>query len=157
MARRIGATASQASRDPPGMMAGPCSAPSSPPDTPVPRKWIWRCGQLVESPVGVAEEGVAAVDEDVAGLEMRQQVLNDRVDRRPAGTIIRIAARPLERRHQGRRAVGARDAVPSRRPCSERLRLRRVEIVARDRKPRLSMFRARLAPITPSPTTPIAA
>ena len=63
------------------MMLGPLSAPSSPPDTPTPRKWIPRSAQRGVAALGVAVVRVAAVDEDVALVEVRGDVVDHRVGR----------------------------------------------------------------------------
>ena len=84
-------------REPPGMIDGPRSAPSSPPETPVPTKCRPRGRELVGAPVGVGEVRVAAVDEDVAGLEVRLQVRDDAVDRLAGRHHDQDAPRPLER------------------------------------------------------------
>ena len=47
----------------------------------MPTKRIPFASQAVEAPVGVGEERVAAVDQDVAGLEMGQQLVDHLVDR----------------------------------------------------------------------------
>ena len=45
-------------------------------------------GEVVAAPIGVGEERIAAVDEDVAFVQVRTQVRDDAVDRLTAGTII---------------------------------------------------------------------
>ena len=64
-------------------------------------------------------------------------------------------ARPLEHLPQRLGGSARRRRRALRRPVEEGLRLGRVEVVAGHGNPRLSMLRARLPPITPSPTTPI--
>src|SRR2546429_1788818 len=49
MAWKMGFTCGHAAGEPPGMMLGPCRAPSSPPDTPVPRSEERRVGKECRS------------------------------------------------------------------------------------------------------------
>ena len=99
------------------MIDGPCSAPSSPPDTPAPTKLEAGARQLVGAAVGVGEERVAAVDQDVARLEMRAQVRDDAVHGRTGRHHQQDPARPFEHRHERsgvRAAIAAPLPAPSR-------------------------------------------
>ena len=85
--------------------------------------------------LGVEEPGVAAVNQDVAGLQMRLQV-GDRAVHGGAGRHHhQDPARPLQHRHQ---RVGRRrkiNVTPRGRAGDERLALGSLEIVARDAEP----------------------
>ncbi len=134
IALRIGASASHAGRGPPGMIAGPCRAPSSPPETPAPDEMKSACRELVRAAVGVDEERIAAVDQDVAGLEVRLEVRDDAVDRLPGRDHREDPPRPFEHLHQLRRRVGGGDGLALGRAVEEGLRLGGIEVVADDRK-----------------------
>ncbi len=81
IARRIGATRSQASRGPPPMIEGPWRAPSSPPETPDAEEGRADRLGLGRAASGVAEVRVAGVDDQVVGAEQRAQRRDHRVDR----------------------------------------------------------------------------
>ena len=66
---------------PPGMMLGPLRAPSSPPETPVPMYSRPLLSTYLRAADGVVEVAVAAVDDDVARLQERQQLLDELVHR----------------------------------------------------------------------------
>ena len=74
-----GPSDSYASLVPPGMMLGPLSAPSSPPEMPVPTKWMPALPQRRLAAPGVREVRVAAVDDDVARFEQRRELVDHRV------------------------------------------------------------------------------
>ena len=59
---------------PPGISDGPVSAPSSPPETPEPTYSMPALFDAARATDRVREQAVAAVDQDVAGLEQRQQL-----------------------------------------------------------------------------------
>ena len=67
------------------MIDGPSSAPSSPPEMPVPTKCRPCSRRRLLAAPGVLEVGVAAVDDDVALLEQRGELVDHRVGaaRRP--------------------------------------------------------------------------
>ena len=92
-------------------------------------------GELVRAPIGVDEEGVAAVNQDVARFEMRLEVRDDAVDGLARRDHDENPPRALQHDHQVGRAVGGRDGLALRRAVHERLRLGGVEIVADDWKP----------------------
>ena len=107
-----------ASFEPPGISDGPNRAPSSPPDTPQPTKWMPGRPQRRLAAPRVLEPRVAAVDDDVAAVEQRQELLDRRVDGLARGNHHHDPARPLERRRElleGRRAL--RTSAPG---CSSR-------------------------------------
>ncbi len=59
--------------EPPGMIDGPSSAPTSPPEMPAPDEVQALLPQRLLAAAGVLEVGVAAVDDDVALLEQRRR------------------------------------------------------------------------------------
>jgi hypothetical protein len=75
---------------PPGISDGPVSAPSSPPDT-----QHARCFDLPGAADRVGEQAVAAVDQDIARIEQRQQLIDHGVDRRTSLDEHQDLARPL--------------------------------------------------------------
>ena len=106
--------------------------------------------------VGVV--GVAAVDQDVARLEQRDQLVDHVVDRRPGLDHDHDLARRLQGGDQLLDRVGADDLLPlgparrrTRRPCDV-VRLKTATV-----KPWLSMFRTRFSPITARPIRPMSA
>ena len=108
---RISRTGSYASGGPPGMMLGPSSAPSSPPEMPVPRKWMPLLGQRRLAPPGVVEVRVAAVDDDVALVEQRHELVDDGVDGLARLDHDHDAARPVERGHELLKREGRREGA----------------------------------------------
>ena len=64
------------------MIDGPLSAPSSPPETPVPMNRSPLAFEVLGAPGRVGIVGVAAVDQDVARLEQRDELVDHVVDRR---------------------------------------------------------------------------
>ena len=90
---------------PPGISEGPRRAPSSPPDTPMPTKLMPSCLQVGLAPARLLEVGVAAVDDDVARLQQRLQLVQHLVDRLARLDHHPHAARPLQHRHQLRPAT----------------------------------------------------
>ena len=79
---RIGPSVSYASAEPPGMIEGPLSAPSSPPEIPAPTKLQPLRLQRLLAPDRVVEVGVAAVDDDVTLLEQLGELVDDGVGAR---------------------------------------------------------------------------
>ena len=82
MSLKIVSTRAQASGLPPAMTDGPWRAPSSPPDTPTPRKSMPLAAIGLDPPLRVAEIGVAGIDQDVVLAEMRGEDVGLFVDRR---------------------------------------------------------------------------
>ena len=89
--------------------------------------------ERVGTPIGVGEIRIAAVDQDVAGREVRLQMRDDAVHWLAGGDHDQHAARPFERLGQRLRRTGRRRCGCRRRPVEKRLRLRRVDVVADDR------------------------
>ena len=123
-----------ASSDPPGMIDGPKRAPSSPPDTPQPTKWMPARAQRRLAPARVLEPRVAAVDERRRPRSSSGRILSivcvDGLARRDHH---QDPARPLERRGERleRLRAGERVAGWSRRNSSTHSGL---EVPDRDRQ-----------------------
>ena len=92
-------------------------------------------GEFLAPPLGVEEPRIAAVDQDVARLQVRLQMRDGAVDGGAGRHHHQDAARPLQHRHQrlGRRRQ--LDVAARGRPGHERLALGGFEIVARDVEP----------------------
>ena len=89
-------------------------------------------GEVVAAPIGVGEERIAAVDEDVAFVQMRTQVRDDAVHRLSCRHHHQHAARLLEHLHQLLGLVSAGDGLALRRSVQEALHLLPVEVVTDD-------------------------
>ena len=158
MSSSSGPSDSYDSGEPPGMMLGPCSAPSSPPDTPVPTKCRPRSLQRRLAPPGVREVRVAGVDQHVARLEQRRELVDHRVGRLAGLHHDHHPARPFQAGHEVLGALRREERPLVRRTprpapwcgCSVRLCSATVW-------PWRAKLRARLRPITASPVTPICA
>ena len=155
IARRMGASASHASRGPPGIIDGPRSAPSSPPDTPMPTK------RNPADASSSARRSVSRKNELPPSIRMSSR---SRCGRRcamtlstgaPAGTIIRT------RRGRSSTAINLSGASALPMPDPPDCPAANACVLAASRSypatgnPLLAILRARFAPITPSPTTPI--
>ena len=70
-------TCGHAAGEPPGMMLGPCRAPSSPPRHAGADVEQALALDVFHAAIGVLEERIAAVDDDVAGFEMREELLDE--------------------------------------------------------------------------------
>jgi hypothetical protein len=92
-------------------------------------------GEFLAPPLGVEEQGVAPVNQDVSRLQMRLEMRDGAVDRGAGRHHHQHAARPLQHRHQRlwrRREI---DAPAGGGPGDECAALGRFEIVARDAEP----------------------
>ena len=105
--------------EPPGMIDGPLSAPSSPPETPTPKKWMPFSFERLFAALRVGPERIAAVDDDVAGLEQRDELVDDRIDRRAGLDHDLRLARALQRlRRTPRASSRRRNLFPLPRPAA---------------------------------------
>ena len=140
------------------MMLGPCSAPSSPPETPVPTKCRPVLAQRLLAAAGVGEVRVAAVDDDVAGLQQRHQLVDHRVGGAAGLDHDDDRARALQRRDEVGRSTRSARTCPRAPYSATRLRVRSGErLCTATGNPCRARLRARLRPITASPVTPICA
>ena len=114
-------------------------------------------GALLGAAHGVREVRVAGVDDDVALVEQRGELLDHGVHRLARLDHHDDLARGLQRGDEvfGRLTAGERALVAV--LLHELRRLRRRPVVHGGRSPRRAMLRARLAPITASPVTPMRA
>ena len=154
---KIGPSVRYDSAEPPGMMLGPFSAPflaagHAGADEVQPAR-----AQVLLAAAGVGEVGVAAVDDDVAGVEQRDQLGDHRVGGLAGLDHDDDRPRPLQRGDEVRHRLAGTN-VPSW-PCSAtRLRVRsNVRLCSATRYPCLARLLARLRPMTASPVTPICA
>ena len=99
------------------MMLGPSSAPSSPPETPVPTKCRPCAAQRLLAAAGVGEVRVAAVDDDVARLQQRRPARRSprRWARRPCTMMMTARGRSSDATKSAIDSLGTN--VPSS-PCS---------------------------------------
>ena len=90
--------------------------------------------KFIGAPVRVGEMRVAAVDEDVSGIALRAQMLDDAVDRTSGGHHDQDTPRPFQRMHERVWRVHADDLGALGGPVDERFGLAGIEVVAGDRK-----------------------
>ena len=100
-------TSGQAAGSPPGMMDGPVSGAFLAAGDPDAEKADTLCGQCLPAPLAVVEKGVAAVDDDVAGLQVWQQTFDDQVDHLSGGRHQEYGPWPGERGGQTGKIVAA--------------------------------------------------
>src|SRR4051794_11554261 len=144
-----------ASRSPPGMIDGPCSAPSSPPDTPVPMKRRPRSRHSsVRRRVSRKRELPPSITMSPSSSSGSSASITPSTGA-PALTMTMIR-RGLSSESTNSSSDSAAANLPSS-PCSAmNSRVRSAErLCTATGTSRLAMLRARLAPITASPVTPI--
>ena len=139
------------------MIDGPLSAPSSPPETPVPTKWMPLLAQRRLAADGVVEVRVAAVDDDVARLEQRGELVDDRVGGLAGLHHDDDGARPLERGDEVLEALGRDEVALVAVLVEQALHLGVVRLWTATVCPWRAKLRARLRPITARPVTPMVA
>ncbi len=100
MSSRIFSTRRHAWLVPPAMIEGPWRAPTSPPETPMPRNSKPLRAELRHAPLGVAEIGVAGVDQHVALDQLAADLVGLLVDRRTGHHHDDDRARRGDRRSQ---------------------------------------------------------
>ena len=79
--------------------------------------------------------GVAAVDDDVAWLQVGTELLDHRIDRRPGLDHQQDPAGPLQRRDEARNVVVPDDPAAGRLAGQELIGARRGPVIDRDREP----------------------
>ena len=149
----MGRSLCQASASPPGMIDGPRSAPSLPPETPMPTK-RHAAPRARSSRRSVSVKRLLPASTTMSSASSSGSRASSTASTgEPAGTINTI------RRGRSSAATRASVALTSRRSalrgdrppvCASRRQLR-LKIATRC--PRLAKFRARFAPMTPRPTT----
>ena len=153
MASRIGATCWYAWRSPAGMSDGPRRAPSSPPETPMPKKWTMRSRQMSSRRMVSLKWELPPSMTMSPGARYGMIFCSVWSTGSPALIIIRMRRGRSSERHSS-----CKDLVPiSCRPAFWRTNWS-TQSVSRFHTatecPWSSTFRARFSPMTPRPMTP---